>query len=133
VIQAAGAIKAAKGPHVFWSGSDDKLIWRTAKNFAYNIGGSTIKMDLVRGEVYGVSPRCWDRLCRLKAKVADGTVYAILGKEVREQSTWKRVELPTLLKNGNVKKIIHVDPATREEVKDLKVAVAATDEHLRVP
>jgi hypothetical protein len=41
---------------------------------------------------------------------ASGEVKVILGKQLRPESVWETVELPTLLNNSNVTKITAVDP-----------------------
>ena len=58
------------------------------------------------------SIRAWENLSREYAKNASGTVRAVVGKSTRPGSVWEIIELPELIKNPKVNKIIKIDPVT---------------------
>lgn len=57
----------------------------------------------------------WKAISQEYAAGASGTVRAILGKNIGAGSIWQTVELPALLRNSNVTRIIGVDAATGAE------------------
>jgi hypothetical protein len=59
--------------------------------------------------------QAWESLSREYARNASGTVRAVIGESSRSGSMWKDVELPELMKNPKVEKIIAIDPLTRTE------------------
>jgi len=61
------------------------------------------------------SIRAWETLSREYAKNASGTVRAVIGESTRPGSVWENIELPELMKNPKVTKIIIIDPATGKE------------------
>ena len=62
-----------------------------------------------------VTVQLWESASRTYAAGASGTVHAVLGQELRLGSIWESVELPTLIANPNVKKIIGIDPVSGVE------------------
>ena len=54
----------------------------------------------------------WESISAAYAEQATGEVHAVLGENVRENSVWNNKELPTLVENGKVNKIVSVDPST---------------------
>jgi len=50
------------------------------------------------------------------AQNASGTVRVVLGTDVRADSIWITTELPALISNKNVTKIITIDPMTLKEI-----------------
>jgi hypothetical protein len=62
-----------------------------------------------------VSIEIWQQVSEEYAKQASGIVKVILGKTVSERSTWLTRELPALIENSKVDRIIAIDPATLKE------------------
>jgi RHS repeat-associated protein len=61
------------------------------------------------------SIRAWENLSKEYAKNASGTVRAVVGESTRPGSVWEIIELPELMKNPKVNRIIKIDPATGKE------------------
>lgn len=102
----------------FWSGLGDAGA-DTALKIANSNGGVTLeKLIAERGismPSFADDPQAWAALSKEYAQSASGTVRAVLGPEVRAGSIWQTVELPALLRNPNVTRIITVNPTTGAE------------------
>ncbi|MCD7769219.1 MAG: hypothetical protein LUH36_03765 [Oscillospiraceae bacterium] len=61
------------------------------------------------------SIKAWDAASREYASRASGEVYVVLGNELREGSTFMRVEYPTLMENDKVTRITAIDSETGKE------------------
>jgi hypothetical protein len=61
------------------------------------------------------SIEAWTKISFELAKNAKGEVKVVLGKEARMDSIWNTVELPALMTNPSVTRVIAVDPATKIE------------------
>lgn len=56
--------------------------------------------------------RAWEDVSAQYAKQVSGEVRAVVGSNLREGNIWMNVELPRLMENKNVTKIITIDPKT---------------------
>lgn len=61
------------------------------------------------------SIQAWQDASRSYAENASGTVRAVVGNNLRPGNIWETVELPALMGNPRVKKIMRVDPTTGAE------------------
>lgn len=62
-----------------------------------------------------MSVNAWQSISIELAKNASGEVRAVLGSQIRPQSIWETYELPTLLRNPAVTRIVAIDPKTLAE------------------
>lgn len=110
----------------FWSGKTDGVGGEAvARNIAAKNGGTTlealiddrnIKMpawDANNPEVV----KAWKDISADYANGASGTVRAVVGKNLRPGNVWETAELPALIKNPNVDRIVTIDPATGVETE----------------
>ncbi len=97
---------AAGAGRVFWSGG--RAAMEAAEAFARANGGRTLEMTL-RGKLltwltnkfgFKNTERFWKWASESWAKGAKGEADAVLGEKVRPDSIWKKIEEPTLQKNG---------------------------------
>jgi len=108
----------------FWSGrtrgvGSERVVGKIAESY----GGTTLEQLAKKRGVKvpkfdknnSTIVEAWKKLSREYAQNASGIVRAVVGKSVRPDSLWKTVELPTLLKNSKVTKIITIDPVTKLE------------------
>ena len=58
------------------------------------------------------SVKAWQDLSSELAKNASGEVRAVLGSKIRPQNIWETYELPELMRNPAVTRIIAIDPKT---------------------
>jgi len=56
--------------------------------------------------------KAWQTASAQYAEGASGTVRAVIGQNLRPGNVWQTAELPALMKNPNVTRIITIDPAT---------------------
>lgn len=56
--------------------------------------------------------KAWQQISAQYASGASGTVRAVIGANLRPGNVWETAELPALMNNPNVTKIITIDPAT---------------------
>lgn len=61
------------------------------------------------------SVQAWQSISTELAKNASGDVRVVLGSQVRPQSIWELFELPALINNSAVQKVIGIDPKTGAE------------------
>lgn len=59
------------------------------------------------------SVQVWRKASKTFAKQASGEVRAVVSANTRANSIWNTVELPALMKNKKVTKIITIDPITK--------------------
>lgn len=110
---------------VFWSGRTDGVgRISAAKEIADHFRGKTLE-QLIESRQIGMpfydpvnakSVQAWIDISTELAKNASGEVRAVLGSSMRPQSIWETYELPALLKNPAVTRIIRVDPKTKKEI-----------------
>jgi uncharacterized membrane protein YgcG/DNA-directed RNA polymerase subunit H (RpoH/RPB5) len=117
-------LKTESNTAFFWSGNTLGVGGETfAKEFAQKNGGQTLeallefrKIELPRlSRSDPVTKEIWDQVSESYAKQALGTVKAIVGKSSTAESVWKSIELPALMDNPNVTRIIEIDPLTLKE------------------
>jgi len=113
-------VNAAKSEGaVFWSGRAGANR-AAAEAFAEQSGRTTLEMSSAgraleqQGVTFAQNPEAWINASREFAAQASGEVNAFVGG-ARANSIWKTVELPTLMQNNSVTKII-IQDATRPEV-----------------
>lgn len=61
------------------------------------------------------SQEWWSEVSRIYASNAEGEVRAVVGSNLRPGNIWETVELPRLMENPNVTRIIIIDPDTGTE------------------
>lgn len=61
------------------------------------------------------SIKAWQDISAEYANQVSGEVRAVVGSNLREGNIWQNVELPRLMANPNVTKVITIDPATLTE------------------
>ncbi|WP_415765243.1 hypothetical protein [Pseudomonas sp. ZB1P45] len=59
--------------------------------------------------------KAWQDISAEYASGVSGTVRAVIGQSLRPGNVWETAELPALIKNPNVDKIIAIDPVTMRE------------------
>jgi hypothetical protein len=57
----------------------------------------------------------WSEVSGIYAENVRGEVHAVIGSNLRPGSVWETVELPRLINNPNVTKIVTIDPETGSE------------------
>jgi hypothetical protein len=121
-----GASRVVTNPNeaVFWSGRTDGVGGiNAAKMIADQNKGRTLeqlietrKIDMpVYDPTVPSSVQAWQSISTELAKNASGDVRAVLGSQVRPQSIWESFELPALINNPAVQKVIGIDPKTGAE------------------
>lgn len=58
----------------------------------------------------------WNMASAAYAEQVSGEVRAVVGTELRPGNTWENIELPRLMENPNVTKIMIIDPKTGIEI-----------------
>ncbi|WP_445178660.1 hypothetical protein [Pseudomonas sp. McL0111] len=59
--------------------------------------------------------KSWQDISAEYASGVSGTVRAVIGQSLRSGNVWETAELPALMKNLKVDKIITIDPVTMGE------------------
>ncbi len=106
----------------FWSGMGENGA-ETAAAIAEKNKGITLEITVNRNSVNipkwdfdnPDSIKAWQDASEAFAKQASGEVKVVLGPNVRPNSIWATKELPLLIQNQKVTKIIEIDPNTLEE------------------
>jgi hypothetical protein len=94
-----------------------------ADMYAGSHGGTTLERLLDRNGVVppkwsfddSAAQEWWSEVSKTYAENARGEVYAVIGSNLRPGSVWETVELPRLMDNPNVTKIVIIDPQTGGE------------------
>jgi hypothetical protein len=92
----------------------------SADLFAASHGGTTLEGLLERNGVKpplfdftdAASQEWWSKVSGMYAENVRGEVHAVVGSNLRPGSVWETVELPRLIDNPNVTKIVVIDPET---------------------
>ena len=106
----------------FWSGMGEDGAG-IAASIAKKNNGATLEMTIDRNAIKipkwdfdnPDSTKAWQAASESFAKQASGEVKVVLGRNVSPHSIWATQELPLLMKNQNVTKIIKIDPETLKE------------------
>lgn len=105
----------------FWSGRTGTLGGQdVAAQIAQQNGGTTLEMLIAQKGIKmpawdSSNPavvKAWQQISAQYASGASGTVRAVIGENLRPLNVWETAELPALINNSNVTKIITIDPAT---------------------
>ncbi|MCV7197424.1 hypothetical protein [Mycobacterium angelicum] len=96
-----------------------------AELIAHGSGGRTLEMTLAE---HGVDPlpawnrhdpvsiNFWEDASAAYAENARGEVTAIVGSSLRPGNVWQNIEIPRLMENPNVTRIVQIDPDTGQSV-----------------
>jgi uncharacterized protein YukE len=99
-------------------GPDDSGI---AELIAHGSGGTTLEMTLadkgidplpVWNRHDPVSVQFWEDASAAYAENAQGEVTAIIGSNLRPGNVWQTVEIPRLMENPDITRIVQIDPDT---------------------
>lgn len=119
---ALAKFRSAPGKQFFYSGRNAGIGGAAiAETIAKKYGGDTIEMVARRQSLnmpadrLPASNEIWRQASETWANTAVGVVRVVLGTDVLPTSTWVVTELPALLKNKKVTKIISIDPKTLKE------------------
>lgn len=108
----------------FWSGKTDGVGGEiAAKEIAESKGGTTLEALIeereVKMPVWDTNDpnvvQAWKDISADYAYGSSGVVRAVVGKNLRPGNVWETAELPALIKNPDVTKIITIDPLTNVE------------------
>jgi hypothetical protein len=108
---------------VFWSGRTGTLGGpERAAEIALMKNGKTLEMLLAERNIAipawdgtDKTAAAWREASTNFAEGASGTVRAVLGERVRPDSIWSTAELPSLMQNTRVTRIVAIDPETLKE------------------
>lgn len=96
-----------------------------AELIAHGTGGRTLEMTLADNGVDPlpvwnrhdpVSVQFWEDASTAYAGNARGEVTAIIGSNLRPGNVWQYIEIPRLIENLNISRIVQIDPDTGEAV-----------------
>lgn len=96
-----------------------------AELIAHGTGGRTLEMTLADNGIDPlpvwnrhdpVSVQFWDDASTAYAENAQGEVTAIIGSNLRPGNVWQNIEIPRLMENLNISRIVQIDPDTGEAV-----------------
>ena len=117
-------LKTEPNTAFFWSGNTNGIGGKDrAFEIAKSKGGTTLEGIIAEQAIdmpewdFDVpdSILAWESASMEYAKQVSGDVYAIIGKNLRPGNVWEKIELPNLIANPNVSRIIIVDPDTLAE------------------
>jgi len=118
------ALKTEKNTAFFYSGTTDGIGGiDKALEIAKSKGGTTIDEVLTTQNITlpkfnptdASISEIWEQTSKAYAKNASGEVKAVIGQTLRDNNVWENIELPALISNPNVTKIIKIDPKTLVE------------------
>lgn len=96
-----------------------------AELIAHGSGGKTLEMTLAENGVDPlpvwnrhdpVSVQFWDNASTAYAENAQGEVTAIIGSNLRPGNVWQNIEIPRLIENPDITRIVQIDPDTGKSV-----------------
>jgi uncharacterized protein YukE len=99
-------------------GPDDSGI---AELIAHGSGGTTLEMTLADNGVDPlpvwnrhdpVSVKFWEDASTAYAENAQGEVTGVIGRNLRPGNVWQTIEIPRLIENPDVSRIVQIDPDT---------------------
>ncbi|GLE50647.1 hypothetical protein ATCCBAA256_02350 [Mycobacterium montefiorense] len=123
--QLQGITSTAPNSAYYWSGRTADGIGvgpdgsGVAELIAHGSGGNTLEMTLAENGVDPlpvwnrhdpVSVKFWEDASAAYAGSARGEVTAIVGSNLRPGNIWQSVEIPRLMENPNVTRIVQIDP-----------------------
>lgn len=121
---AVNPVRTAPDTAFFWSGRTGKIGGaENAARIAAERGGTTLETLLEQRRIQmpawnAADPKvvqAWQTISAQYAEGASGTVRAVVGQSLRPGNVWETAELPALMKNPAVRRIITIDPATGVE------------------
>ncbi|WP_231997202.1 hypothetical protein [Mycobacterium sp. 1245111.1] len=92
-----------------------------AELIAHGSGGTTLEMTLAEKGINPlpvwnrhdpVSVQFWEDASAAYAENAHGEVTAIVGSNLRPGNVWQTVEIPRLMENPDITRIVQIDPDT---------------------
>lgn len=110
----------------FWSGKTDGVGGEAvARRVATRNSGTTLEALIENRNIKmpawnATNPevvQAWKTISADYATGASGTVRAVIGKSLRPGNVWETAELPALMKNPNVERIVTIDPVTNIETE----------------
>lgn len=110
----------------FWSGRTDGVGGESvARQIATENKGTTLEALIEERNIH-MPPwdtgnpevvQAWKAISADYAKGVSGTVRAVIGRNLRPGNVWETAELPALINNPNVDRIITIDPVTKVETE----------------
>jgi hypothetical protein len=110
----------------FWSGRTDGVGGESvARKIATENKGTTLEALIEERHIHMPTwdtgnpevVQAWKAISADYAKGVSGTVRAVIGRNLRPGNVWETAELPALINNPNVDRIITIDPVTKVETE----------------
>jgi hypothetical protein len=110
----------------FWSGKTEGVGGEAvARQIATDNKGTTLEALIENRNIQmpawdATNPevvKAWKAVSADYATGSTGTVRAVIGQNLRQGNVWETAELPALMKNPNVDRIITIDPVTKIEAE----------------
>ncbi|MBU8809937.1 hypothetical protein KL953_13705 [Mycolicibacterium goodii] len=132
----------------YWSGRDANGVGvgpdgsGIAERIADGANGTTLEMTLERNGIHPLpawnrhdpeSVRFWEDASAAYAENARGNVTAIVGSDLRPGNIWQTVEIPRLMENPNVTRIVQIDPDTGKSTELFSRVTGGDDPTLNGP
>ncbi|WP_321143726.1 hypothetical protein [Pseudomonas extremaustralis] len=123
-LQGAKGVSTNPSEAFFWSGRTDGVGGADiAQQIAAQQGGTTLEALMAQRGIQmpawdATNPavvKAWQDISAEYASGVSGTVRAVIGQSLRPGNVWETAELPALMKNPSVDKIITIDPVTKGE------------------
>ncbi|MBR4733728.1 MAG: hypothetical protein IK081_13270 [Lachnospiraceae bacterium] len=121
-------LKTEPNTAYFWSGTttakngEIKYSKEVARALAEKNGGVTLEMLLDENHIdmpdWGDGPaseKAWEEVSKMFAEQASGKVWAVIGRDVRDDNIWENREYVILDGNDDVEKITLIEPLSEEE------------------
>lgn len=131
-LPAPDLLKPPPNGAFFWSGRTSEGLGigpesaggsGAADLYAASHGGTTLEGLIDRNGVSApkwsfddpVAEEWWSQVSGMYAQNVQGEVHAVIGQNLRPGNVWETVEIPRLMENPNVTKIVTIDPETGSE------------------